>query len=239
MVSAMGTGSDRFIPYSSVRFGPAVAAALLEIEAVHIRPNEPFVLTSGLLSPVYVDCRKVIAFPKQRNIIIDAAVETLREQLDLSQIDAIAGGETAGIPYAAWIADRLNLPMLYIRKKPKGFGRNAQIEGSFAEGARVLLVEDLATNGGSKEVFVKALRDAGAVIDTSIVVFFYNYGNQPRLPLLEALGVRLLSLATWNNILALAEQNPKYKPAEIAEVKLFLSDLEKWSAAHGGMNPKP
>ncbi|MCX8502183.1 MAG: orotate phosphoribosyltransferase [Alphaproteobacteria bacterium] len=221
-------------PYSSERFGAAVAAALLEIEAVHIRPAEPFSLTSGLLSPVYVDCRKVISYPKQRCLIIDAAVATIREQLVVTELDAIAGGETAGIPYAAWIADRLNLPMLYIRKKPKGFGRNAQIEGSFAEGARVLLVEDLATNGGSKEVFVKALRDAGAIVDTSLVVFFYNYGQDARLPLLEDLGVKLLSLATWNEILAQAATSLNSSPAEIAEVKLFLSDKEKWSAARGG-----
>jgi orotate phosphoribosyltransferase len=115
------------------------ARILLEIEAVSIRPSEPFTLTSGWASPVYVDCRKVISFPRARRAIIDAAVAQIEREIGFESIDAIAGGETAGIPYAAWIADRLGLPMLYVRKKPKGFGRNAQIEGIFKPGARVLL----------------------------------------------------------------------------------------------------
>ena len=124
------------------------AATLMEIEAVLFRPDDPFIFTSGRASPVYVDCRKIISFPAARGRLMDLAVDLIRREIG-DAVDVVAGGETAGIPFAAWIAERLDLPMIYVRKKPKGFGRNAQIEGSFAESARVLLVEDLATDGGS------------------------------------------------------------------------------------------
>ena len=89
-------------------------------------------------------------------------------------IEAVAGGETAGIPFAAWIADRMAAPMAYVRKKPKGFGRNALIEGDVPEGKRTLLVEDLTTDGQSKIRFANALRDAGAIVNHAFVVFFYG-----------------------------------------------------------------
>ena len=141
------------------------ARILLEIAAVHFRPQQPFILTSGRASPVYIDCRKIISFPRARRKIIDLAVELIEREVGFESLDAVAGGETAGIPFAAWIADRLDLPMLYIRKKPKGFGRGAQIEGDMKPGARCLLVEDLATDGGSKVNFVNAIRDGEGQVD--------------------------------------------------------------------------
>ena len=211
----------------------AVAAALLDIEAVHIRPAEPFTFTSGRLSPVYVDCRKIISFPAERSLVLNQMAVTIARAIGVDAIDAIAGGETAGIPYAAWLADRLGKPMLYVRKKPKGFGRNAQIEGSFAPGARVLLVEDLATDGGSKRVFVEALRAADAVVTDTLVVFFYQAGASAVGPL-DDIGVRLLSLATWTDILAVAERTGRKTAAELDQVRAFLNDPAAWSAAHGG-----
>jgi len=121
------------------------ARILLETEAVLFRPDDPFTFTSGRLSPVYIDCRRLISFPRARKRLMDLGAELIQRKVGFEALDAIAGGETAGIPFAAWIADRLSLPMLYVRKQPKGFGRNAQIEGRLADGARVLLVEDLAS----------------------------------------------------------------------------------------------
>ena len=138
------------------------ARMLLEVEAVHFRPEEPFTFTSGLASPVYIDCRKLISYPRIRGALMDFSVTTLMRDAGFEQFDAVAGGETAGIPFAAWIAERLGLPMQYVRKKPKGFGRDAQIEGLIEEGQRVLLVEDLATEGGSTVEFAEAIRAAGA-----------------------------------------------------------------------------
>ena len=126
------------------------ARMLLEIKAVHFRADEPYIFTSGLASPVYIDCRKLISYPRIRSTLMDFAVATLQRDAGFEAFDAMAGGETAGIPFAAWIADRLALPMQYVRKKPKGFGRDARIEGAIRDGQRVLLVEDLTTDGGSQ-----------------------------------------------------------------------------------------
>ncbi len=211
----------------------AVARLLLEIEAVHIRPQQPFTFTSGTLSPVYVDCRKIIGFPRARKAVIDFAVQKIAEGIGYERIDAVAGGETAGIPYAAWIADRLGLPMLYVRKKPKGFGRNAQIEGSFKDGDRVLLVEDLASQGGSKVTFINALRDAGAQCDHTLVVFFYAaFGGG--LKVLDDLGVTLHYLSTWKEVLEVADIDKRTSAADMVEVRSFLADPDAWSKAHGG-----
>jgi orotate phosphoribosyltransferase len=209
------------------------ARILLEIKAVNFRPEEPYILTSGWASPVYVDCRKVISFPRARSKISELAAAAILREVGYESVDAIAGGETAGIPYAAWISDRLSLPMLYVRKKPKGFGRNAQIEGDFQPGARVVLVEDLASDGASKVSFVNALREAGAKIDHSLVVFFY--GVFPgALKTLEEIGVSLGYLANWWDVLEVAEQEGQFDKRTIEEVRSFLHDPVQWSTLHGG-----
>ena len=139
------------------------AELLLSIGAVHFCPDDPFTLASGKPSPVYVDCRKIISFPDARSEIVGMMVSMVIEAEERSfPISNIAGGETAGIPFAALVADRMGLPMTYVRKKPKGYGRNARIEGAMASGDNVLLVEDLATDGGSKLKFADAIRETGA-----------------------------------------------------------------------------
>jgi orotate phosphoribosyltransferase len=209
------------------------ARILLEIEAVLFRPDDPFTFTSGRASPVYVDCRKIISFPRARGALMDMAVALIKEQAGYESLDAIAGGETAGIPFAAWIAERLGLPMLYVRKKPKGFGRDAQIEGALAEGSRVLLVEDLATDGGSKLNFVNALRTAGAEVAHTFVIF--HYGIFPEgIAQLTGEGVKLHALATWWDVLAVAEEDGALGRDGIAQVRAFLEAPDSWSAAHGG-----
>ena len=130
------------------------AKMLLEIGAINFRPNDPFILTSGKTSPVYIDCRKIISFPRVRSALMDFGASIILRDIGFESIDAVAGGETAGIPFAAWLSERLSLPMQYVRKKPKGFGRDAQIEGFITEGSKVLLVEDLTTDGQSKILFV-------------------------------------------------------------------------------------
>ncbi len=148
-------------------------------------------------------------------------------------LDAVAGGETAGIPFAAWIAERLDLPMLYVRKKPKGFGRMAQIEGHFDEGARVLLVEDLATDGKSKVHFCRALREAGAEVRDALVIF--HYGIFPEgIAALAKEGITLHALATWRDVIEAAGASGYFDEPALAEVKAFLDDPAGWSAAHGG-----
>ena len=206
---------------------------LMDMEAVLFRPDQPFTFTSGRASPVYVDCRKVISFPQARSTLMDLAVEMIDREIGREAVEVVAGGETAGIPFAAWIAERLDRPMIYVRKQPKGFGRNTRIEGTFEEGARVLLVEDLATDGGSKLSFVDAIRTAGGEVAHTFVLFHYGIFPQG-IAALEARGVTLHALATWWDALAVAEQRGYLTPAGLADVRAFLDDPDAWSAVRDG-----
>ena len=209
------------------------AKMLLEVKAVHFRADEPYMLTSGLASPVYIDCRKLISFPRVRNALMDFATSIVLRDGGFEKFDAVAGGETAGIPFAAWMSDRMGLPMLYVRKKPKGFGRDAQIEGYLTEGQNVLLVEDLTTDGGSKVKFAEALRTAGAEVTDAIVVFFYDIFPQAQDKLAEH-GLNLHYLATWRDVLNVARDGNYFDPETLAQVEQFLTEPLAWSAAHGG-----
>jgi orotate phosphoribosyltransferase len=214
------------------------AKMMLEVKAVHFSEGKPFVFTSGWASPVYIDCRKLISYPRVRSTLIDFATTTIVRDIGFEQFDTVAGGETAGIPYAAWIADRLSLPMQYVRKKPKGFGRGAQIEGHIEEGARTLLVEDLTTDGRSKINFCKALRDAGARVDHVFVTFYYDIFPESK-RIMKEIDVRLHHLATWWDVLRVVKQGGHFEPKIIDEVERFLKAPAAWSAEHGGVSSFP
>lgn len=211
------------------------ARLLLEIKAVNFRPDEPYVLTAGWKSPVYIDCRKIIFFPRARVKIIELGVEKICRHVGYESIDAVVGGETAGIPFAAWFADRMMTPMAYVRKKPKGFGRNAQIEGDIPENMRTLLVEDLTTDGSSKIGFANALRNAGAIVNHAFVVFFYGVfpGTHKTL---GQMGITLHSLCTWWDILEVSSEYPSFAGKDPKEIRKFLEDPCGWSSRHGGVS---
>jgi orotate phosphoribosyltransferase len=210
------------------------AKMFLEVEAVRFMTDKPFIFTSGWASPVYTDCRRLISFPRVRSALIDFGAATILRDAGFERFDSVAGGETAGIPFAAWMADKLGLPMQYVRKKPKGFGRNAQIEGHLTEGQRVLLVEDMTTDGRSKVNFCNALRAAGASCDHVFVFFFYDIYPEAR-KILGDLGVTLHTLATWWDVLAVAKASDKFDAKMLAEVEKFMHDPAGWSKAHGGV----
>ena len=214
------------------------AKMMLEVKAVHFSEGKPFVFTSGWASPVYIDCRKLISYPRVRSTLIDFATATIVRDVGFEQFDTVAGGETAGIPYAAWIADRLSLPMQYVRKKPKGFGRGAQIEGHIEEGARTLLVEDLTTDGRSKVNFCQALRDAGAHVDHVFVMFYYDIFPESK-KIIADIGVRLHHLATWWDVLRVVKAGGYFEPKVTDEVERFLNAPARWSAEHGGVSAFP
>ena len=226
------------LPSSSTREADAAeitARILLETEAVLLRPDDPFTFTSGLRSPVYIDCRRLISFPRVRSTLMDFGASTVFRDAGFEQFDTVVGGETAGIPFAAWMSDRLGLPMQYVRKKPKGFGRNAQIEGHLEPGQRVLLVEDLTTDGGSKVNFCNALRAAGAIVEHIFVIFFYGiYPNSEKI--LSDLDIRLHHLCTWWDVLEFAKTCGQFDPIKLAEIEKFLHDPAGWSKVHGGVS---
>jgi len=208
------------------------ARMLLEIEAVHFNAAEPFTLASGLPSPTYIDCRKLISFPRIRATLMDFLAVTVMRDAGLEAFDNVAGGETAGIPFAALMAERMALPMTYVRKKPKGYGRNARIEGVMGEGDRVLLVEDLTTDGGSKLSFVDAIRDTGATCAHTAVIFYYGIFPETEKTLGDH-GVALHYLCTWHDVLAEARAQGAFDAATLDGVESFLDDPRGWQAARG------
>lgn len=210
----------------------SAARMLLEIDAVHFR-QEPFILTSGAASPVYIDCRKLISFPRIRSALMDYGVATVMDKAGFEAFEGVAGGETAGIPFAAWFAERMGLPMQYVRKKPKGFGRDAQIEGIFNDGDRILLVEDLATDGGSKIAFVDAIRKAGGVCDHTFVVFFYDIYKETQ-EIMADNGLTLHYLTTWRDVLAEATEQGRFDKSTLGAVGEYLESPKQWSQANGG-----
>ena len=208
------------------------ARMLLEIKAVHFNADEPFVLASGKPSPTYIDCRKLISFPRIRSTLMDFLTVTVMRNAGFEAFDNVAGGETAGIPFGAWVAERMALPMTYVRKKPKGYGRNARIEGDMSEGQRVLLVEDLATDGGSKISFVDAIRETGATCAHTAVIFYYGIFPQTEKTLGDH-GVTLHHLCTWWDVLAEARAQGAFDSKTLREVEIFLKSPEEWQNARG------
>ena len=206
------------------------ARMLLEIKAVHFNAEEPFMLASGLPSPTYIDCRKLISYPRIRSTLMDFLTVTVMRNAGFEAFDNIAGGETAGIPFAALVADRMALPMTYVRKKPKGYGRNARIEGTMSEGQRVLLVEDLTTDGGSKLSFVDAIRDTGAECGHTAVIFYYDIFPDTTQKLADH-GVTLHHLCTWWDVLAEARDSGAFDAATLTEVESFLHAPRAWQEA--------
>lgn len=206
------------------------ARMLLEIKAVHFNADEPFFLASGKPSPTYIDCRKLISFPRIRSTLMDFLTVTVMRNAGFEAFDNVAGGETAGIPFGAWVAERMALPMTYVRKKPKGYGRNARIEGAMSEGQRVLLVEDLTTDGGSKISFVDAIRETGATCAHTAVIFYYGIFPQTEKTLGDH-GVTLHHLCTWWDVLAEARAQGTFDSKTLREVEIFLKSPEEWQEA--------
>ena len=208
------------------------ARMLLEIGAVDFNAAQPFTYASGLRGPTYVDCRRIISFPRVRATLMDFMAATVMRDAGFEAFDNVAGGETAGIPFGALVAERLGLPMTYVRKKPKGYGRNARIEGVMTEGQRVLLVEDLTTDGGSKLSFVDAIRETGANCAHTAVIFSYGIFPETAQRLADH-GVTLHHLCTWWDVLDEARAQAAFDAPTLTEVERFLSDPRAWQAANG------
>ena len=203
----------------------SVAEILINIESVKFSFKNHFTLTSGLKSPVYVDCRKIISFVKERDIINNKIINYFKK--NKLNFDLVAGGETAGIPYAAFIAEKTNKPMIYVRKKSKGFGINQQIEGKFKKNDLTILIEDLATDGGSKILFVEAMRKAGLKVKDIFVIFYYDIFDFKDSDLAK-LNVNIHSLCTWKDIIKVIETKKIFDEKDIETLKFFLSNPNKW-----------
>lgn len=187
---------------------------LLNIEAVQIRTEDYFTWTSGIKSPIYCDNRLTMSYPEVRRKIATAFVD-LMEKLNW-QADSISGCATAGIPHAAWLADKLNLPMTYVRSSPKGHGKGNQIEGRIKKGEKVVVIEDLISTGGSSLETVKVLREAGAEVLGVLAIF--SYGLEKASENFAAENVSLSTITGYDFLLELLESENKITDSEKIEL---------------------
>lgn len=195
---------------------------LWDIGAVKIEPKNPFILTSGSLSPIYIDCRLLISKPDLRKKFLELASDKI-QSLDFS---VIAGGATAGIPYATLLGNELNYPLIYVRKTPKGHGRSAQIEGmEDLTDKKVLLVEDLITSGTSKLKFVGGIKRAGGKVMDCLA--FFNRGQSGKESLKEH-GINLLTIVNLDETLNYGLDNEHINRKQYEEVQKYLDDPDKW-----------
>ena len=203
-----------------------ISKTLLKINAFSVNIKEPFKFVSGILSPIYIDCRRLISFPEERKIIINHAADIVKKEIGLKNLDVIAGGETAGIPLAAWLADKLNMPMIYVRKKPKGYGKQKQTEGVLNRGQKVLLFEDMMTTGGSKINFFNGIVNDGGVMEHCLVIF--NYGYEESKKSLKENNIQLHAMTNLESVLKVGKNEGYFTNEELKEVKEWFKDKEKW-----------
>ncbi|MGU3469901.1 orotate phosphoribosyltransferase [Paenibacillus sp. D51F] len=197
-----------------------IAAKLLEIGAVALRPEEPFTWTSGLKSPIYCDNRLTMSYPEIRELIAEGFAAVIRQ--NYPDADAIAGTATAGIPHAAWVAQKLNLPMSYIRDKAKGHGKQNLIEGRIAEGQKVVVIEDLISTGGSSLKAAQAVREAGAEVLAVLAIFTYQF-KQASDAFAEA-SVPLETLSSYSALIDVAAERGVVQSGQIDSLKAWRED---------------
>lgn len=192
-----------------------IANHLLEIGAVHLKPNDPFTWTSGIKSPIYCDNRLTLSFPVVRRKIAIGLEELI--QTYYPEVDVIAGTATAGIPHAAWVSDNLNLPMVYVRGKAKEHGKGNQIEGLIKAGQNVVIVEDLISTGGSVITTAEALKEAGANVLGVVAIF--TYGLEKGTKQLSDAGLSYYTITDYMTLIEVAKETQLINQEDLAKLK--------------------
>lgn len=209
------------------KWATETARIIIESRSLYTRTDgDPFYFSSGWASPVFIDCKKLISSPQARDVLVAMAVECITAGIAIDSLDVVAGCELTGVPFAALIADRLNKPLVLVCKQSKGFGRLAQFEGSFEPGERVLLVDDLATDGASESTFRDTLQRADADVPETFVLIDFNVFPADH---------RMLSLARLDDIIGKARTDGYLGPREFQEIESFVADAPAWSHQHGGI----
>ncbi|MEM8930616.1 MAG: orotate phosphoribosyltransferase [Acidobacteriota bacterium] len=219
---------DRLTGLILSRLRQALALYLWDHRAVRVSSEDPFTLASGNRSPIYVDCRRVISDPAFMRLYTGVAALILdRKEV---AVDVVAGGETAGIPYGAVLAQSLGCPFVYVRKKPKGYGTSSRVEGDLADGSRVLLVEDLITDGGSKLGFLDALEAVGAQVADVVVLFDRQQGGES---LLAERGVRLHAVTDRKTAFAVGNSSGLMTETDQLSCEEYFRDAKAWHDKRG------
>lgn len=201
-----------------------VAQNLLAIKAVFLSPNEPFTWASGIKSPIYCDNRLTMSFPKVRRLIAKGLAEKIKKQFP--EVEVIAGTATAGIPHAAWVAEILDLPMVYIRSKAKDHGKGNQIEGQITPGQKMVVIEDLISTGGSVLEACQAAKREGADVLGVAAIFTYELPkgatnfNTAQLP--------LVTLTNYTTLIQTALEEGYISEADLALLTAWKHDPENW-----------
>ncbi|WP_240463730.1 orotate phosphoribosyltransferase [Paenibacillus apiarius] len=201
-----------------------IASHLLNIQAVALRPQEPFTWTSGIKSPIYCDNRLTMSYPDIRAAIAEGFASLVKEYA--SDAEVIAGTATAGIPHAAWVADKLGLPMAYIRDKAKGHGKQNQIEGIIRPGQKVVVIEDLISTGGSSLKAALAVKEAGA--EPLAVFAIFSYQLDKAVSAFAEAGIPLRTLSNYSALIDTALELGVIQASDLDVLKAWRRDPASW-----------
>jgi len=207
------------------RVSEIAALFLWESGAVKVNLKEPFKLVSGNYSPIYINCRIIISHPHFMNLFT-AFTQTLCRYHRIA-MKVVAGGETAGIPFAAFVAQSLSLPLVYVRKAPKEHGITSRVEGNIPRAAKVLLVEDLITDAGSKLSFIEAIKDAGGIVEDVLVLFDREQGGRE---MLQNQAINLYSITDMATAINVAKRTKLLSKPQLESVQEYLHSPREWHA---------
>ena len=205
-------------------FARKLAHELLRIDAVVLRPNEPFVWSSGWNSPIYCDNRLTLLHPALRTEIAETLVGFIRSTYP--DVEVITGTATAGIPHAAWVSDRMNLPMAYVRSKAKSYGMGNQIEGEKKKGQRTIVIEDLISTGGSIFSVVEALQFVGADVRGCATIFTYQFDVASAK--FKDMNLRLDWLTDYSTLIEVALEEGRIKEEDLALLNRWRDEPSTW-----------
>lgn len=202
-----------------------VAKILLELNAVSLNPKKPFHYVSGILSPVYTDCRVLMAYPDKRRLIRDLYIKAIEDSK--IKYEVIAGTATAGIPHASWIADKLNLPMVYVRGKVKDHGKENLMEGIIEKEQKAIIIEDLISTGESAINSVNAVRSAGGKVST--VFSIITYGMRLAEKNFKQNNLKLISLTTFQDVVSMAENLGQINENDTSIILKWIKNPTSWT----------
>ena len=209
-------------------YAETVAQDLLEIHAVTLSPDKPYTWASGLHSPIYTDNRLTISYPAVRKSIYQGMAALIKEHFP--EVAVVAGTATAGIPHAAWVAEELGKPLVYVRSKPKDHGRGKQIEGVLKAGEKVVVIDDLISTGGSVLNAVAAVNKAGAEVIGVVSVFTYQLPAADKN--FAAAGLNYYSVTNYPTLVNVAKENGLISEAHLSSLNEWRQDPAAWSAKH-------